>query len=98
MWVVEGSGMVPWSNMVSDFRETPDFRDRRFYQLAQKHAYQCSCWIGGSWIGAGFILVCFGLDLKLLWIGSEVSGAPGAPKHMTHPVVTRRFETERVGT
>jgi hypothetical protein len=27
MWVVESSGMVPWSNMVSDFRETPDFRD-----------------------------------------------------------------------
>jgi hypothetical protein len=59
---------------------------------------QCSYWIGGSWIGAGFTLVCFGLDLKLLWIGSEVSGAPGAPKHMTHPVVARRFEAERVGT
>ena len=34
------------------------------------------------------------MDLKLLWIGSEVSGAPGAPKHMTHPVVARRFEAE----
>ena len=59
---------------------------------------QCSYWIGGSWIGAGFTLVCFGLDLKLLWIGSEVSGAPGAPKHITHPVIAHRFEAERVGT
>jgi hypothetical protein len=61
-------------------------------------ADQCSYWIGGSWIGAGFTLVCFGLDLKLLWIGSEVSGAPGAPKHITHPVIAHRFEAERVGT
>ena len=28
MWDVDGSGMVPWSNMVSDFRDTQRIRQR----------------------------------------------------------------------
>jgi hypothetical protein len=77
---------------------TDTHKSLRLHDYAPTVSAQCSYWIGGSWIGAGFTLVCFGLDLKLLWIGSEVSGAPGAPMHMTHPVVARRFEAERVGT
>ena len=44
---------------------------------------ECSCWIGGSWTGAGFTLVGFGLDLGVLWIGSSWS----SNAYMTHQVV-----------
>ena len=55
-------------------------------------------WIGDSWIGAGFTLVYLGLDLKLLWIGLELSGTSGASKHMAHPVIARGLKAEHVGT